>query len=538
MIIRLSIKRMLQLTICLTILGLVTLLLATNKQLSHTRMGIEKEEQQVAAILALKDSRYYVVQIQQFLTDVGATRSDEAKSEAASSLEGANQSLDELAKIAPELAARASTLKQQIAEAHRLGINMADAYLTEGTEAGNQLMKGAGGFDDASATLAESLDQLAQELDQQLEQAVVHTLSSTTQAGQVVLWSSLSIGVLLVGVMTILYRRTLTPLAQLEQSMRNIATGSKDLTAKLDDSGNDEIARVSNSFNLFVANIRSLISHINQETQRLGTTSQQLTSASQQTLGGMQRLELETDQVAAAINQMQATVLEVASNAELAADAAKDSDTQAKQGEEVVQQTISSISTLAEGVEQAAQVLQKLEGDTDNIGTILDVIRGIADQTNLLALNAAIEAARAGEQGRGFAVVADEVRTLAQRTQESTDQIQQMIGQLQSGAKNAVTAMQQSSSQAVNSTAQAAQAGAALSQITESVATISSMTTQIATAAEQQSAVAEDINRNIVNISDEARMTVANADQSNVASSEVNTLSQRLEQQVNQFKID
>ena len=534
--IKLSIKHTLQLTIGLTVLGLLALFISTHHQLTQTRQGIAQEERQVSAILALKDSRYYVVQIQQFLTDVGATLSDEAKSEAAESLTGANQSLDRLASIAPELADRAKTLKLQIADLHRSGVKMADAYLVNGTEAGNKLMKGSGGFDDTASMLADNLSQLTQELDQQLESAVAHTLSSTNRAEQSLLWASIAITLLLVGAMSLLYRRTLRPLAHLEQSMRNLASGAKDLTVHLDDSGNDEIARVSKSFNLFVANIRSLISNINNESQQLGATSQQMADASEQTLTGMKRLQSETDQVATAMNQMQATVHEVASNAELAADAAKDSDTQAKHGETVVGDTIASINTLAEGVAHAASALKKLEGDTNNIGTILEVIRGIADQTNLLALNAAIEAARAGEQGRGFAVVADEVRTLAQRTQESTDQIQNMIGQLQSGAKDAVHAMEKSSLQATNSTTQAAQAGDALRQIAQSVATISSMATQIATAAEEQSSVAEEINRNVVNISDEAQMTVGNAERSHEASSQVNALSQQLELQMSQFK--
>ncbi len=531
-----SIQRMIQLTIALTFTALMLLLWVTHTQLSHARMGISNEEQQVNAIFSLKDSRYYVVQIQQFLTDVGATLSDEAKAEANESLKGALQSLDRLIQFAPELSEKAEALKQQVRTVHISGVKMADAYLHHGTDAGNKLMKGSGGFDDASAALAANLDQLSQELDHELESAVAHTLASMTTTEQTLLWGSIGIAMFIIAMMSLLYRRTLRPLAKLELSMRNIASGAKDLTVTLDDSGNDEIAEVARSFNLFVSNIRELINEFNENTFQLGTASTQLANASNQTLTGMQRLQSETDQVATAMNQMQATVQEIASNAELAAQAAKDSDTQAVQGDIVVKQTIESINELANGVEQAAKVLHKLEGDTDNIGTILDVIRGIADQTNLLALNAAIEAARAGEQGRGFAVVADEVRTLAQRTQESTDQIQQMITQLQSGAKNAVSVMQKSSEQAVSSTAQAAQAGEALIQITESVATISNMTTQIATAAEQQTSVTNDINRNIVNISDEARLTATNAGQSNAASGQVDSLSQQLKSQVSQFK--
>ncbi|QDE31108.1 MULTISPECIES: methyl-accepting chemotaxis protein [Shewanella] len=534
--IKFSIKRMLQITIVLTLTSLMVLALIMSVQQERIHVNIEKEELQVHAIFALKDTRYYVVQIQQFLTDVGATKSDEAKSEALESKSGALQQIDELIKYAPEFAVQAQNIKRQVNLLYDSGIRMADAYLTQGTEAGNALMKDAGGFDDSAGELAENLDLLAQELDQQFVSTVNETLIATTSASRVQLWGSIGLGLFIVIMMIILYQRILTPLNKLDESMRNVASGAKDLTVKLDDSSDDEIAKVASSFNVFVANIRELIIDFNGNTQQLGTTSVQLASASNETLNGMQRLQSETEQVATAMNQMQATVIEVANNAELAAQAAHDSDAQALQGDKVVRQTIDSIDHLAKGVEQAASALYKLESDTNNIGTILDVIRGISDQTNLLALNAAIEAARAGEQGRGFAVVADEVRTLAQRTQDSTNQIQEMIGRLQTGVKGAVTVMEASSQQAKNSTEQAAQAGEALTKITQSVATIANMATQIATAAEEQTAVSDEINRNIVNISDETRLTVANAEQSHTASVQVDQLSQQLKAQIGQFK--
>ncbi|MEZ9142181.1 MULTISPECIES: methyl-accepting chemotaxis protein [unclassified Shewanella] len=532
-----SIKRMLQVTITLSLLALIILAWVSNSQQSFIHESILNEEKQVNTVFALKDTRYYVVQIQQFLTDVGATKSDEAKSEAYESLNAALTNLDKLSKISPEYSVQAQGIKQQVQDLYVSGENMADAYLNEGTEAGNLLMKGEGGFDDASSTLATNLDELAQELDHKFSLAVKETLNATDNATTVQLWGSLAIGLFILVILSILYRNILTPLTALDTSMRNVASGSKDLTVSLDDSGQSEIAEVAGSFNLFVRNIRTLITDFSSDTQQLGTASVQLKASSSETLEGMQRLQGETEQVATAMNQMQATVIEVANNAELAAQAAKDSDTQALQGDKIVQQTITSIEQLSNGVEQAANALQQLQDNADNIGSILDVIRSISEQTNLLALNAAIEAARAGEHGRGFAVVADEVRTLSKRTQDSTNQIQQMIGQLQKGVQDAVTVMDSSRQQAVQSTEQAAKAGEALSSITQSVALIANMATQIATAAEEQTAVSEEINRNIVNISDEARLTVTNADQSHVASVQMNDLSQQLSEQVGQFKV-
>ncbi len=212
----------------------------------------------------------------------------------------------------------------------------------------------------------------------------------------------------------------------------------------------------------------------------------------------------EVDQVATAMTEMSATVHEVARNATEAAEAAQRADEETGKGKMVVSQAIEAIDLLANEVNDAAQVIHRLEQDSDEIGAVLDVIRGIAEQTNLLALNAAIEAARAGEQGRGFAVVADEVRTLAQRTQQSTQEIQNMIERLQSGAQDAVKAMEQGRSRAQVGVEQAAEAGVSLETIAQAVGTISDMNTQIATAAEEQSVVAEEINLNIVSISDMA----------------------------------
>ncbi|MDD8057846.1 MULTISPECIES: methyl-accepting chemotaxis protein [Shewanella] len=536
MMLDLSIKRMLQITSALALSAMIILSWVGNTQQSRIHKRVVNEEAQVGAILALKDTRYYVVQIQQFLTDVGATKSDEAKAEALDSLNGALSQLDKLIDTAPEFYQQTKEIKGKVNDMYKSGLNMADAYLIQGTEAGNHLMKGSGGFDEVSSDLADDLDQLANQIDQQYTTAVKQTLSANVSAARVQFWGNLALGVFLAMILFVLYRAIINPLRKLDESMRNVASGAKDLTVKLDDSGNTEIATVATSFNAFVQQIHDLITDFNDNSQQLGTASVQLTTSSNETLAGMQRLQSETEQVATAMNQMQATVIEVANNAELAAQAAKDSDTQAVQGDKVVQLTITSIEQLANGVEQAASALHQLEKDTDNIGSILEVIRSISDQTNLLALNAAIEAARAGEHGRGFAVVADEVRTLSKRTQDSTNQIQQMISQLQAGVKDAVSVMDSSRQQALNSTEQAALAGEALSSITHSVATIANMATQIATAAEEQTAVTDEINRNIVNISDEAGLTATNAQQSYQASVQVDELSQQLRRQIGQFK--
>ncbi|MGE8502690.1 MAG: methyl-accepting chemotaxis protein [Pseudomonas sp.] len=237
------------------------------------------------------------------------------------------------------------------------------------------------------------------------------------------------------------------------------------------------------------------------------------------------------------MNQMAATVLDVARNAESAATSASNAEDQTRQGGAVVQQAITSIEQLAHTVEASAEAIGRLKGDSANIGTVLDVIKSIAEQTNLLALNAAIEAARAGDAGRGFAVVADEVRALARRTQESTQQIEQLIETLQSGAENAVGVMTKSRSMAGETVEAARQAGTALTLIDEAVSRIQQMNQQIATASEQQSSVAEEINRSISNIRDIAEQSAAASEETSAASVDLARLGSDLQEQVNRFRV-
>jgi len=321
----------------------------------------------------------------------------------------------------------------------------------------------------------------------------------------------------------------------LVSGIQNIKKG--DLTQKVVIAGKSDFSWMAFELDSARKNIANLVHTLVGGVSQLEIATNDMATISKQTVDGVLTQQTEISQVATAMNEMATSVQEVARTAANTADAARDADSEAQAGKQVVTEAMGAIDSLASEVEKAAETLSDLETDIGNIGAIVDVIRGITEQTNLLALNAAIEAARAGEHGRGFAVVADEVRTLAARTQSSTHEIEEMVGRLQSGANAAVSVMEEGRGRAKTSVEKAASAGVALDSITAMITKMDEMSAAISSAANEQSTVAEDINRGIVNISQVAEHTAEGARETSAAVDTMSALSAQLQEAASKFKV-
>ncbi|PIW61641.1 methyl-accepting chemotaxis protein, partial [Shewanella sp. CG12_big_fil_rev_8_21_14_0_65_47_15] len=331
-------------------------------------------------------------------------------------------------------------------------------------------------------------------------------------------------------------RSVMNPISDIVTKLNTIHQDS-DLTVKFKMFNDDELGQISTSLTQVIEHLRGILNSIAEAANTVNDSANDLSGFTQATNKRMQQQQAETEQTATAMNEMTATVAEVAQSAAAAADSAKDADTYAANGNHIVMQSINSMSQLSDQIQKTAQVIGVLSNESQNIGRVLDVIKSIAEQTNLLALNAAIEAARAGEQGRGFAVVADEVRTLAQRTQKSTQEIEAMIATLQLGVKEAVSAMEVGINQVDDANDKANQAGQALKEIVTSVDNITELNTHIATAAEEQSSVAESINRSIIAISDIAEHSTTSAVELSESVINLTKLASSMRNQVSAFRL-
>jgi methyl-accepting chemotaxis protein len=390
---------------------------------------------------------------------------------------------------------------------------------------------------DLFTTMRSDLKVILDEMERLQDQARVDSDKAVKEAEFAIEVGTLLAIVIALALAAWVTRLIVSPIQRLEQSMADIASGEGDLTRRVDVNSGDEIGRLGQSFNLFVGKIQTTVIEVIESTSQVRLQTQELVSLASDITVSSQSQQQESDMVATAINEMRVTSENVSQNAQEAAQATDRSSEEAAVANQGIGDTVTSIQGLATEISAAEESVQRLNQDVTNIVSVLDVIRGIAEQTNLLALNAAIEAARAGEQGRGFAVVADEVRSLASKTQESTGDIQTMIERLQEGTNVVVHAMESSRSTSEKTISLVQSASTALGEISSSVGIINEMNTHIATAASQQTSVSGELNASIQKIADDSHKMAEIIKRAEASCVGLEQRCQSLDNVVGQFKV-
>ncbi|MCQ8181831.1 methyl-accepting chemotaxis protein [Methylomonas sp. SURF-1] len=487
---------------------------------------------------ALSHVRFHVVQIQQFLTDVGATHTEDGFADAEQNLAEAFRNLDEAARLQPNLQTKADELKTKIRTMYDAGVKMGWDYIKLGNEAGTATMKApVVGLDDTAESLTMELSTLTDQLDRELALAKQKLSTSLHEYSASRIAFSIALLLFVVTCLALLYFKIEPPLNALQKSLEVMKQGGGDLTRRIPHEGRDEIGSIVKLFNEFLSMLHGLMRQVAMESEQLTSSSNRLSQMSERVQQDIFKSQMGANQVATTVTELSATVTEVSNNTHDAAQTAQQSSQAANNGKAVVTRTVHSIHALSNNIDRASQVIGSVEHDCVNVSSVLDVIQSIADQTNLLALNAAIEAARAGEQGRGFAVVADEVRTLASRTQESTHEIQAMIEKLQQGSRQAVKAMTESQTHTKETVAVIESTGTLLDDISAMVERISEMNAHISDAVKEQKIVVEHINQNVIAINEATVNNTADAEQTAREAHHLQDIAGNLQKAISQFRL-
>lgn len=449
---------------------------------------------------------------------------------------GLAENLDRARQLQPERTGEVNQLESQLNTYLEISYSLT-ASMIDGTVDFSRLAEIAERRSRALEQLNDSLKQFRDQSDR----SFTETVRQATETEQNNLKVGLVVGVVTVALLLLISISIAVLITNnvqvITESLKDIAQGEGDLTQRLQRKSEDELGDLVHWFNTFIDKLHNTIGEVIQVISPLTDVAKRLNGVSHETERLSNQQASSSEEVTNAMSDMMRSVNNVAQNAGSAAQAAQDADKEAKAGLNVVQDTVKTINSLAHEVERAAEVIAKLESDTDSVAGILDVIKGIAEQTNLLALNAAIEAARAGEQGRGFAVVADEVRTLASRTQESTHEIQTVIEQLQTAAREAVQVMETGKSGASRSVAQAGETGESLAAITNKVTSITDMNKRIAAATEEQQTFAKSIQSNVISMRDASKVAQENTEQVANLSTNLQGLADQLKTVAAQFKV-
>jgi len=441
-----------------------------------------------------------VIQVQQWLTDISATRGLDGLNDGFDEAENNAQLVRQLIKELTELDEANSESYQGILPSfeayYATGIKMAQEYIAAGPSGGNLMMSD---FDTVAAEISAKVQSLLEKTTANMSNELKRQGDSVTSLQNHFIFGSLAI-LFCIGILYYVMNWSLAVLPAAIRDIQQVAEGNMSISLKTD--RRDEIGLLLIAVETLKTNLCNMVGEISDTAQQLITTSHNIKEASEETKNSASNQSSETRQAASAMTQMTATVHEVARNIELTAQKSNHANTEANKGKKLVVESTNHIENLSNQLSVASDTILQLEQDTQSITGILDVIKGISEQTNLLALNAAIEAARAGEQGRGFAVVADEVRALASRTQEATEEINNMLDKLLIGSRSAVSATNDCKSQALISVEHSSAVRSTLDTVAQSVTEITDMSNQVAVSTEQQATALEEINRNVICIDD------------------------------------